>query len=105
LEAGGGWEGCNEAARLEATPHPRRRIALPDLRQGFSFFERSEKNYSEFFSHRHWRKRWNQNRNSVCQQAPGIRLLERRSGGMRFAATANKRRIFVIMARQSSQGW
>jgi hypothetical protein len=34
-----------------------------------------------------------------------IRLLERRSGWMRFAATANKRRIFVIMAQGSSQGW
>ena len=77
----------------------------PNLREGFSFFERSEKFYSEFFGHRHWRKRWNQNRNSVCQQAAGIRLLERRSGGMRFAATANKRRIFVIMARESSQDW
>ena len=46
-----------------------------------------------------------QNRNSVCQQKARIRLLELRSGWMRFAATANKRRIFVIMARGSSLGW
>jgi hypothetical protein len=78
-----------------------------DLREGFSLFVWLGQFHSEFFGHQHRtkRRRWNQKRNSVCQQAAGIRLLERRMGGMRFAATANKRRIFVIMARESSQDW